>query len=243
MIQVSNRISLNKYAKLAGAIYLIIAVVGGFSIGYMPSELFIEGDAGATAQNITNNLSLFHLAIAGDIIVLLLEVLLTVMLYQLFKPVSGTLARVATFARLAMSIVMAINLLNYLVPSILLSKADYLSAFTQEQLNALTLVFIEAHSYGVYVWQLFFGLHMLALGWLIIKSGYFYKAIGVLIMLGSIGYGGDSFVRFVGLNVGAVPIVIGVFLAMAVIGELALAFWLLIKGVNKKWQVVLDANA
>lgn len=243
MIQVSNRISLHKYAKLAGAIYIVIAIVGGFSIGTMPSKLFVEGDASATAQNIINHSTLFHFGIAGDIVVLLLEVLLTVMLYQLFKSVSGTLARVATFARLAMSIVMAINLLNYLVPTILLSGASYLETFSQQQLYSLTLVFIEAHKYGEYVWQLFFGLHMLALGGLILKSGYFHKAIGVLIVLGGVGYGGDSFVRFVGLNVGAVPIVIGVLLAMAVIGELALAFWLLIKGVNKKWREALAANS
>lgn len=243
MTQLTKKISLHKYAKLAGAIYLVIAIVGGFSIGTIPSKLFVEGDASATAQNIISNPVLFRSGIAGDIVVLLLEVLLTVMLYNLFKAVSATWVRVAAFSRLAMAIVMAINLLNYLVPVILLSGADYLNTFTQEQLNSLALVFIQAHKYGEYTWQLFFGLHMFALGWVILKSGYFHKAIGVLILLGSIGYGGDSFVRFVGLNIGIVPMVIGVFLAIAVIGELALAFWLLIRGVNKRWQAVLDTNA
>jgi hypothetical protein len=243
MIQLTNRFSLHKYAKLVGAIYIIIAIVGGFSIGTMPSKLFVAGDANTTAQNIINNLVLFHAGIAGDIVVIVLEVLLTVMLYNLFKTVSTTWARVAAFSRLAMAIVMAINLLNYFVPVILLSGKDYLNTFTQEQLNSLTLVFLQAHKYGEYVWQLFFGLHMFALGRVIIKSGYFHKAIGVLILLGSIGYGGDSFVRFVGLNIGFVPIVIGVFLSVAVIGELALAFWLLIKGVNKRWLAALETNA
>lgn len=235
MTQLTKRFSLHKYAKLAGAIYIVIAVVGGFSIGTMPSKLFVDGDASATAQNIINNPVLFHAGIAGDIVVILLEVLLTVMLYNIFKAVSTTWVRVATYSRLAMAMVMAVNLLNYLVPVILLSGADFLNTFTQEQLNSLTLVFIQTHEYGVYAWQLFFGLHMFALGLVIIKSGYFHKAIGMLIFVGSIGYWGDSFVRFVGLNTGFVPIVIGVFLAVAVIGELALAFWLLIKGVNKRW--------
>ena len=80
--------SLNKNAlnsKIAGTLYLIIAIVGGFSIGYVQSEIFIPGNAGGTFQNLIQNLTLFKFGVGGDIAVLVLETVLTVLLYQLFK--------------------------------------------------------------------------------------------------------------------------------------------------------------
>lgn len=105
---------------------------------------------------------LFNLGITGDVIVLVLEILLTVMLYQMLKPVCKTLALVATFSRLAMSIIMGINLLNYLIPMSLLSGADFLGSFEPDQLESLALVFLNAHQDVVLIWGLFFGVHLLA---------------------------------------------------------------------------------
>ena len=76
----SLEISPNSYAKIAGLLYLIIAVAGGFSIGYVPTVIIVDGDAAATAQALTDNQGLFRLGIVGDTIVLLAEIILTVML-------------------------------------------------------------------------------------------------------------------------------------------------------------------
>ncbi len=222
------------YIKLTGLFYLLIAITGGFSIGYMPSEIFVSGDSIATTQNIVNNIGLFRLGIAGDIFVLIFEVLLTVMLYRLFKGVNGTIALVATFARFAMSIIMGINLINYLVPLLILSKTSYLNMFEPNKLNSVIQLFMEAHKFGEYIWQLFFGLHLIALGYLIFKSNYFPKFLGVLMMIGSIGYAGDSLVRLLIINNDTISFLTTILLVSAVIGELAFTFWLLIKGTNKK---------
>ena len=230
-------VSLNAYAKITGLLYLIIAIIGGFSIGYLPSMIFVKSDPIATAENIRENMSLFRWMISGDIIVLVLEVILTVMLYALFRKLNKTLTLIASFTRLAMSIIMGINLLNYLLPVLLLSDSVYLNTFEIEQLESLSLLFLEAHKFGEYIWQLFFGLHLIVLGYLVFQSKYFPKLIGILMMIGSIGYAGDSLSKLLFVENESSTVVLAIFLTIAVIGELSFTFWLLIKGVDiKKWK-------
>tara|TARA_B100000809_G_C15137330_1_gene531257 strand:+ start:3666 stop:4016 length:351 start_codon:yes stop_codon:yes gene_type:complete len=104
------------YPQLAGLIYLIIAIIGGFTIGYMPSVIVVEGNAMQTFQNLLDHQELFRWGIIGDIAVLALEIVLTVMLYQLFKSISNTGMTIATFTRLGMAIIMGVNLVNYMIP-------------------------------------------------------------------------------------------------------------------------------
>jgi hypothetical protein len=227
-----NQLSPTAYAKLAGLLYLLIAISGGFSIGYMPSVIMIPGDAATTAQNVMENQGLFRLGIAGDIAVFLMEIILTVMLYRMFKPVNPTLSLVAGFSRLAMGIVMGFNLFNYLIPIRLLGGADYLNTFESDQLQALALLFFDAHQDGIYIWGIFFALHLVVLGYLIFKSDYFPKVIGLLMMIGSFGYGGESIAAFIFSEYEVISMLINVLLAIAVVGELSFTFWLLIKGIK-----------
>jgi hypothetical protein len=218
------------YARIAGALYLVIAVCGGFAIGYVPSVIVVAGDAAATAANLLANKGLFALGVLADVVVMLTEIVLTVMLYVLFRPASPTLALVAMVSRLVMVVVMAVNLLINIVPLVLLSGAGYVAAFEPEQLQATALLLIEVHGYGVYVWDMFFGFHLAVLGYLIVRSGYFPRLLGVAIMIGSLGYffEGLRHVTFVGeATVGAVVMAL---LVLASVSELAFAFWLLIRG-------------
>lgn len=225
------------YAKFAGILYLIIAISGGFSIGYMPSVIIDMDNAAKTAQNMMDNLGLFQLGILGDIIVLLLEVVLTAILYQLFKPVNKTVAMIAAFSRLAMSVVMGLNLLNYLIPFHLISGTNKQGAFAIEQLQSLALVFLDAHQYGVYIWGLFFGLHLIALGYLVFKSGYFPKVLGLLMCIGSFGYSLESIGKITLTHSAIFSILVIVLLVVATVGELSFTFWLLIRGINiEEWD-------
>jgi hypothetical protein len=234
---------LKNYAKSAGLLYLLIAILGGFSIGYVPTVILESGDASATARNIADNMGLFRLGIVADILVLMLEVALTVMLYRLFKPVSQTLSLISAFCRLAMSLVMGLNLLNYLIPLLLLSDAGYLDVFETEQLHAMALLFLETHQYGVYIWGLFFGFHLVVLGYLIFKSGYFPKVIGILMMIGSIGYASESLTAILFVENTMVSVLVIMFLVAAVVGELSFTFWLLIKAINvNEWIVRATIN-
>jgi len=166
----------------------------------------------------------------GQSVVFLTEIVLTVLLYVLLRPVSRTLALIAAFARLALAIIQGINLLPLFIALLLLSGAGYLTVFEPDQLDALVLLFLNAHGYGVFVWQLFFGFHLFVLGFLIFKSGYFPRILGILMVLGSLGYLLDSFGNILFPNYAEIfGVVVGV---TAVIGEVLFFLWLLIKGVN-----------
>jgi hypothetical protein len=152
----------------------------------------VPGDATATADNIRASGWLLHLGIASDTLIFLTEIVVTALLYVLLRPVSRTLSLVAAFARLAMGVVMGINLLPYFIALLLVSGAGYLTVFEPDQSDALALLFLNAHQDVVYFWQLFFGLHLAVLGYLIFKSGYFPRILGILMIIGSLGYLVDS---------------------------------------------------
>jgi hypothetical protein len=220
------------YSKMAGLIYLVIAVVGGFSIGYMPSVIVTEGNAGLTFQNLMDNQELFRWGIAGDIAVIILEILLTVMIYQLFKFYSRTGVMIATYSRIGMAIIMGMNLLNYMIPAIIMTQPEYLNAFSNEELSSLTLLFFKVHKYGELAWQVFFAIHLFTLGYVIRKSGIAPKWLGITMLIGGVGYAGDTFIQLTLINSELLTILFSSLLVFAVIAELWFAFWLLIKGVK-----------
>src|ERR671921_1337217 len=218
------------YARVAGFLLLFVAIIAPFSQLYLPATLIVPGDATATANNIGASGWIFHLGIVSDSLVFLIEIVLCVLLYVLLRPVSRTLSLVSAFARLAMTVVMGINLLPYFIALLLLSGAGYLTVFEPAQSNALALLFLNAHEGAVYIWQLFFGFHLAVLGYLIYKSGYFPWILGVLMVLGSLGYLLDSYGNILFPNYAEIfGVIVGV---TAVIGELPFFLWLLIKGVN-----------
>ena len=225
------------YSQLAGLLYLTIALVGGFSIGYMPTEIVAEGNAALTFQNLLNHQELFRWGIAGDILVLLLETLLTVMLYQLFKSASTTGMTIATYSRLAMAIIMGMNLVNYMIPAIIMNQPEYLTSFSSAELESLTLLFFKAHKYGELAWQIFFSVHLFTLGYVIRKSGNTPKWLGLLMLIGGVGYAGDSFIQFMLSNSVVISVIFSSMLVLAVIAEFWFAFWLLIKGMNKESEI------
>ena len=227
--------SIQRTARVAGLLYLVIAVLAGFSFGYVRSMVMAPGDAAATAGNVMAFEGLFRLGIAGDAVVFLTEIILTALLYALLKPVSRTLSLAAAFARLAMTVMQGMNLLNYLLALTLLSGAGYLAVFTADQLQALALLFLNAYEYVALIWGAFFGLHTLLLGYLVYKSGYFPRILGVLMVVASLGYLMDSFGNLLLPQYDA--IFATVVLWAALLGELPFAIWLLIKGVDvKQWE-------
>ncbi|HNF94654.1 MAG TPA: DUF4386 domain-containing protein, partial [Anaerolineales bacterium] len=115
--------SLNKTSKLAGVLYLIITFIAPFSMIYVPSKLMVAGDALVTANNIQSAQGLFRAAIASDALVFLLEIALTVLVFQLVKSVDKTLALISAYARLGMTIIQGVNVINYLFVLLLVNGA------------------------------------------------------------------------------------------------------------------------
>ncbi len=235
--------SIKNTARIAGLLYLLIAVLAPFSILYVPSTLIVPGDAATTASNIVASGGLFRLGIVGDSVVILLEIVLVAVLYVLLRPVNKTLALVAVLARLAMAVVMAVNVFNSLGVLLLLSDAKYLTVFEPGQLHALVLLFLNLHDSGVYIWQVIFGFQFLVLGYLVFKSGFFPRILGILLMVACLGYLMDSIGILFPIS-GALSIVSSVLLAAGVVGELSFVLWLLIKGVNvEQWEIRAHKSA
>ena len=224
-----------KLARVAGVLYLLITVAAIVAHMYVPSQVIVPGDAAATAANLTASGPLFRFgAIGGELVVLLSEIVLSIILYVLLKPVSKLLSLVAAASRLIMTAIHGINLLNYFFVLLLVSGAGYLSVFETDQLYALVMLFLDAHSVGFTIGIVFLTLHVFLLGYLIFKSGYWPKVLGILFLIAGLGYLIDSFALLLFPGYETTPTVIALAIAVA---ELAFPLWLLIKGVDvDKWQ-------
>ena len=231
--------SYRKTARIAGILYLLIAFIAPFSMLYIPSILIVPGDAAATANHIMASEGLLRIGITSDALVFLIEIILTTLLYVLLCPVSKTLSLVAAFSRLAMTIIQGINLLNYFFVLLLLSGVGYLTVFAPAQLYALVQLFLNAHEYVALIWGLFFGLHLLVLGYLVYQSGYFPRILGVLLVIVSCCYLVQNFGDILLPQYKNLFATIG-FLSMI---ELAFPLWLLIKGVNVQRMAAQDPES
>ncbi|MCX6050316.1 MAG: DUF4386 domain-containing protein [Chloroflexi bacterium] len=225
--------SIQKTARITGILILIMAVIAPFGIIYLPATRIVPGDAVTTANHIRASEGLFRLGIVSDTIVFLIEIGLCALLYSLLKPVNKTLALVAAFARLAMTILQGINLLNHFFVLLLLSGAGYLAVFAPDQLPALGLLFLNAHEAVVLIWGVAFGLHLVVLGYLVYQSGYLPKMVGGLLMVAAFCYFVQSFGTVLFPHAKALFTSIG----LLSIVEIALPLWLLMKGVNiEQWK-------
>jgi hypothetical protein len=226
--------SIQRTARIAGVLYLLITVLSIPVHFVIPAQLIVAGDAAATASKIMASEGLFRMGLGAELVLLLSEIVLSVLLYELFKPVNKTLSLVAAVSRLAMTAIHSANLLTHFIVLLLLGGAGYLAVFEPNQLQALVMVFLNAYDYGFTIGIVFLFLHALILGYLIFKSGYFPKILGVLFIIASLGYMIDSFshVLIPGYKTGPA------YLALPIaIAEIAFPLWLLIKGVNaKQWE-------
>ncbi len=224
-----------KTARIAGILYLVIAVAAIIAHFVIPDTLIIPGDATATAQNITKSGAMFRFgAIGGELVILLSEVFLSVILYLLLKPVNKTLSLLAAIFRLIMTTIHGMNLLNYFFV-ILLLKGNFITVFGPEQVQALITLFLDAHSYGFIIGIAFLVPHVLILGYLIFKSGYFPKVLGILFMLAGLGYLIDTAGQL--LFAGYYDTTPGVIAAIIAIAEIAFPVYLLIKGIRiEQWK-------
>lgn len=225
--------SMKNTGRVTGILFLMLLVFGPFSMMYVPITLIVQDDATTTAINIMASEGLFRMGIASDTIVFLLEIGIIALLYILLKSMDKTLALVIVFFRLAMTIIQAVNLLNNMIVLSLLRGADYSAVFEADQLHALMMLFLDAHGWGVFIWQLFFGLHLLLLGYLLIRSDYFPIIMGILVMVGSVGYLGDSYTTILlARTPEMLSTAFGILLGIASIGELWFTLWILLRADN-----------
>ncbi len=224
-------ISQRTVAKTAGFGYLIIIIAGIFAEFFVRSALIVPGDATATAGNIMASEGLYRIGIAGDLVMLVCDVVVAWALYVLLKPVNKGLALLAAFFRLTHAAINGINVLTMFIPLFLLSGAGYLTGFTTDQLHAHMMLFLDAHNYGYVIALVFFGIHCLILGYLIIKSRYIPNILGILMIAASFGYLIDSYAHILISNYADYAMIFLVIVAVpAIIAELSFCLWLLFTG-------------
>ena len=227
------------YARVAGLGLLLMAILAMFSNFSVIEGLVIPDDAATTVNNIITNEMLFRSGFISFVIVLILDVLVAWALYVLLKPVNKSLAMLAACFRLVYTAIFGIALSNFLDVLPLLSGTEYLTVFTKEQLHAQVMLLINAFNNGWLIGLVFFGFHLLVVGYLIVKSGgYLPRIIGIFLILASAGYVIDSIAHFLLPNYADYKTIFLLIVAIpGVIGELSLAFWLLIKGVKAQQRL------
>jgi hypothetical protein len=227
-------------ARIAGAFYLITIITGLFAEVAVRGKLIVYGDAGATAHNILTAETFYRLGFAADMIGSVGYVVVTLLLYELLRPVSRSLSLLAAFFSLVGIAVGAVAALGHLAPLVLLQQ-PFMSPFNNDQLHALALLALKLHARGYWIALVFFGCYEAVLGSLIFKSRFLPKALGVLVGLAGLAFLTNSFALFVAPAIG--DAINPALLVVDGIGELALTLWLLIVGVDdQKWRVLASAS-
>jgi hypothetical protein len=221
--------SIRATAHRAGVLYFLFMIVAIFREFLFPAFM-VPGDAAATARNITAAEPTYRFGILISFVTLIMFIFLVVSLYKLLKEVDKSHAMLMVLlVSIGVAIALA-NLLNELAPLVLLSGADYLSVFTKPQLDALALGVLRFHSSGATVSTAFWGLWLFPFGILVIKSGFFPRILGVLLMVAGVAYLTSSVTSIV---VPEYRHVVSQVMMPLYFGEVPIIFWLLIKGAKE----------
>jgi hypothetical protein len=217
-------------ARIAGVLYLLAMLTGIFAQGFVSGSLVVDGEATATATNILTHRGLFQLGFAVYLIEMACQIAMTALFYDLLKPAGGSVSLVAAFLGLTGCIIKTLSRLFFIVPLFILGGAHYLSVFSREQLQALALLFLRVNDHGAAIALVFFGFYAPLTGYLIIRSTFLPRILGVFSVVAGVGW-----LTFLYLPLGyrlfpyiAVP---------GLLGAASLMLWLLVFGVNEqRWK-------
>lgn len=224
--------STSRNARIAGLLYLLLAIAGPLRLMYIPKTLFVQGNAAATAANIAAHETLFRLGIAGDLFCGTILIFLVLALYRLFKGVDQYLAMLVVIlggvlpAALDFFIV-----LNDSAALILARGADFLSVFDKPQRDALAMLFLRMHGQEILAAEIFWGLWLFPLGMLTYKSRFLPRFLGVWLIINGLGYLAMS---FTGLLLPDYATRVESITFPALTGEVAFLLWLLIRGAKEQ---------
>jgi hypothetical protein len=223
------------YARVAGALFLLTLVAGGFGEGYVPSTFIVSSDAAVTVANIKGSEFMFRLGFAGFLIESICDAALALIFYVLLRPVNKNVSLLAAFLGLISTAVFAVAELFCFMALHISSGAGYLKSFSPDQLNTLALLSLKIYTIGGAVFTAYYGLAWILRGYLMFHSGYLPKLLGILMVIGGLGFFARNFLLIL-----APAYASDVLLMLMFPGGLLLTAWLLIKGVDvAKWQARL----
>lgn len=221
--------SISRTAKIAGLFYLIFILLLPIATK-IRSQLIMSGDAAATAQKIMANELLFRISIVTELVSALFFVLAAWALYALLKRINKNLALLFLLLNLIGVAIECVSVLNLSTALSLLSGVEYLTVFSTGQLQAQALLNMDMYHNGFIIAQLFFGAWLLPLGYLVYRSGFLPRLLGILLIIDFIGVL-THFLQFFllpGYDVLSYP-----GYAAGFIAEVSLTLWLLVKGVKE----------
>ena len=217
-------------ARITGVFFLLTIMTGIFAQGFVSGRLVVDGDAAATATNILAQRSLFQLGFAVYLIEMTCQIAMTALFYELLKPAGRSVSLVAAYIGLAGCVIKTFGRVFFIAPLFVLGGAHYLSAFSAEQLQALALLFLKVNDQGAAIALVFFGFYALLNGYLIIRSTFLPRFLGVLGILGGVGWLSFLYPPL-GYRLFSYIAVLGLF------GSAAKILWLLVFGVNEqRWK-------
>lgn len=221
-----------KIARIAGLLYLLLIVGGIFAEFFVRQKIIVWGNAADTAHNIMHSEELFRLGFVGDLIMATTFFFLPLVLYILLKQVNRHMARIMVLSVMIAVSVICLNLLNQFAALILLNNPDYMGVFETAQLQGLVMFFIDMHGHGYFIAQIFAGLWLFPLGYLVFKSGFFPQILGIFLMIGCFSLMIDSFIFF--LFPDYWPVINPIIGIPGDLAEFSFCLWLLVKGAREQ---------
>jgi len=229
--------NVQRYARIAGILFLFSLVAGGFGEAYAPSKLIVSSDAAATVANLRNFDFLYRLGFAAFLIESLSDIALVLILYALLKPVSKELSLLAAFFGLMGTALFAFAELFYFAPLLIMKGSGYLQTFSPDQLNSLALLSLKFYGFAGMIFTAYYGMAWIVRAYLMFRSGYLPKFLAVLMAAGGIGFVVRNFLMIL-----APAYASDVLLMLMFPGGLILTVWLLWKGVDvAKWNARVNA--
>lgn len=227
------------YTRAAGVLAVISFVAGGFGEAYAPGQLIASADAAATVQNLRSLDLMFRLGFAGYLVEAMCDVALALMFYALLKPVNRYIALMAAFFGLLGTASFAGAELFYYAPTLVLRDAAYLKAFSPDQLNVFALLSLKLYALGAAIFTAFYGIAWVLRGYLMFRSEYFPKFLGVLMTLAGFAFVAQNFALVLAPKYSS-----GWLMLLMLPGFLVMAVWLLVKGVDvAKWEETQQSPA
>jgi hypothetical protein len=224
-------------ARMAGVFQLLEAITSACPGVFILDRLVVPGNAAATAANILGHERLFWLGFASLLIGVACHIAWALLMYELLKPVNRSLSSLAAFVILVGCAIQAITSLFYLAPLLILQGGSSFSPFTPEQLQALALMFVKLNNYANDIYLVFFGLWCILTGYLIFRSTFLPRILGVLLAIDGLGWVTYLYPPL------AYHLFIPYIAAASALGEVPLEFWLIVMGVNaQRWKEQVSAE-
>lgn len=222
--------SRRRLARTAGVFYLVVAVLGAWAHGYVRGQVYVPGDAAATANNVVENASLVRLGFAADVVQAALMLFVVMALYVLLQHVNKTVAQMMVMFVVVSVAITCLNMVFQLGSVLVAENPAYAAAFEAQGSDGLVLLLLDLQHSGYLIAQIFFGLWLFPLGFLAYRSGMFPRTIGVLLMSGTVAYLADAMLQFLAPGVAATTAM--ALIPVVIVAEVSMLGYLLIKGVQ-----------